>query len=61
VGLAGAVAAILMILLFFPLGFLAIMALVLFGLGWPIYRLIVGWTALGEGRVPVGSLSGPRW
>ncbi|HET7229277.1 MAG TPA: hypothetical protein VFJ16_04710 [Longimicrobium sp.] len=61
VGLAGGIVTILMMAIFFPLGFLAIMGLVLFGLGWPIYRLIVGWTALGEGRLPEGKLSGPRW
>jgi uncharacterized membrane protein len=61
VGFAGVIAALVMIMVFFPMGFLVMMAVVLFAIGWPIYRLIVGWTALNEGRTPVGRLSGPRW
>jgi uncharacterized membrane protein len=60
-GVLAVLAGMVMMLAFFPMGFLAIMAAVLFCMGFPIYRLIVGWTALNNGQVPVGKISAPRW
>jgi len=61
VSFGGVMAGLLMMLLFMPMGFLVLMAVVMAALGFPIYRLVVGWTALGEGRVPVGKIASPRW
>jgi uncharacterized membrane protein len=55
------VAAVMMMLVFAPFGFLTLVLVVLAAMGWPIYRLVVGYTALTNGRTPVGTLSSPRW
>jgi uncharacterized membrane protein len=54
-------AAVMMMLVFAPFGLMALVLVVLAAMGWPIYRLVVGYTALTNGRTPVGTLSGPRW
>ncbi len=60
-GMVLGMSTVVLVLLFFPLGIMMAMAVVLAALGWPIYRLVRGYTALGEGRAPVGTLSPPRW
>jgi len=61
VSFGGVMAALAMMFLFMPMGILSIMAVVAAAFAFPIYRLVVGWTALGEGRAPVGKISSPRW
>jgi|GEM_PF-830646 len=58
---AGVTAALAMMFLFMPMGILSILAVVAAAFAFPIYRLVVGWTALGEGRTPVGKIASPRW
>lgn len=57
--LAGAVLMVLMMRMAPVLGYLAIAALILFAFGYPIYRLVVGFTALNAGRDPDGGR--PPW
>lgn len=60
-GIALIVAALLMMLVFAPVGFLSLILVVLAAMGWPIYRLVIGYTALTNGRTPEGRISPPRW
>ena len=60
-GMLLALAALLMMVVFAPMGFMALVLVVLGAMGWPIYRLVVGYTALTNGRTPKGRLSPPRW
>jgi uncharacterized membrane protein len=55
------ISAFVMMMLFAPVGVLALIAVVLAAMAWPIYRLVVGYTALTNGRVPEGRISAPRW
>lgn len=60
-GILGGLIAFLMILVFFPVGIMAMFAVVFGSLGWSIYRLVRGWSLLSDGRPAVGALSPPRW
>lgn len=59
-GIALIVVALLMMLVS-PVGFLSLIVVVLAAMGWPIYRLVIGYTALTNGRTPEGRISPPRW
>jgi uncharacterized membrane protein len=61
VSFGGVMAGLLMMLAVFPMAILSLMAVIVAAIGFPIYRLVVGWTALGEGRTPVGKIASPRW
>lgn len=54
-------ATVMMMLVFAPVGFLSLLLVVLAAMAWPIYRLVVGYTALTNNRIPEGRLSPPRW
>jgi uncharacterized membrane protein len=49
------------IFVFFPIGIILAVVLGLALIGWPIYRLIRGWSLLTEGKPATGMLSAPRW
>jgi uncharacterized membrane protein len=52
-GAVGGIAVVLMLMAVSEvLGAVFVIGLVLFLFGWPIYRLIKGWTALNAGRAP---------
>jgi uncharacterized membrane protein len=46
---------------FFPIGIMLAVVLGLALVGWPIYRLVRGWSLLSEGKPASGMLSAPRW
>jgi uncharacterized membrane protein len=52
----GVVAGILLVAMMMAVsegfGVVALVAMMLFGIGWPAYRLIKGWVALNDGRAP---------
>ncbi|HEU4560133.1 MAG TPA: hypothetical protein VFS20_19945 [Longimicrobium sp.] len=54
-------ASVLMMLVFAPFGFIALIAVVLAAMAFPIYRLVVGYTALTNNRPPEGKLVPPQW
>ena len=60
-GLVGGVFTLFWMFIFFPIGIILAMVLVLSLLGWPIYRLVRGWSLLSEGQPATGMLSAPRW
>jgi len=49
------------IVAFLPIGIVLAMTFGLALIGWPIYRLVRGWSLLSQGQPAVGSLSPPRW
>jgi len=46
---------------FFPIGIILAVVLGLGLVGWPIYRLVRGWSLLSEGQPATGMISAPRW
>lgn len=61
VSFVGVMAAVVMMFLVMPMGIFSMLAVLTAAFGFPIYRLVVGWAALGQGRTPVGKLASPRW
>ena len=65
VGLAAAVLGgafmLFWMVVFFPIGIMLAVMLGLGLLGWPIYRLVRGWSLLSEGQPATGAISAPRW
>ncbi|HEU4560134.1 MAG TPA: hypothetical protein VFS20_19950 [Longimicrobium sp.] len=55
------VASMVMGAVFAPVGMILMILLMVAGAGWPIYRLVVGYTAFSEGRAPRGVISPPDW
>jgi uncharacterized membrane protein len=60
-GVLGVAFMLFWFVVFFPIGILVAVVVGLGLLGWPIYRLVRGWSLLSEGKPATGALSAPRW
>jgi len=60
-GILGGAFMLFWFVVFFPIGILLAVVLGLGLVGWPIYRLVRGWSLLSEGKPATGVLAAPRW
>ena len=59
-GILGGIFMLFWFVVFFPIGILVAVVLGLGLVGWPIYRLVRGWSLLSQGKPATGTLS-PPW